>query len=216
VLEEVQVPVGLDHRVVHRVQTLMAGHRETRARLEVHRHRQHLGRLVELDCAHRPRSADPSAASNTLAVILFPFQRSTNRNLTHSNFQRAKIFDVHLEPRVLSAQPRQLHLFRRNHLGAWRIELAASRCLGPIAQRLRHQSELARCDPNANFAGSIDGRFLELCRVFLLRNLLRFFFLPCSMLTIHRWKTKFSGQLTQNFCSSAIFQVRATVVMLRC
>ncbi|AAW74237.1 unknown protein [Xanthomonas oryzae pv. oryzae KACC 10331] len=59
VLEKVQVPVGLDHGVMNRMQPLLARYLEPRARLEVHRHRQHLGRFVELDRAYRPRRADP-------------------------------------------------------------------------------------------------------------------------------------------------------------
>ncbi len=81
---------------------------------------------------------------------------------------------MHLEPRVLSAQPRQLYLFRRDCLRAGRVELVTRRRLGPVAQRLRHQSQLARCHSYAHFPGAHDGLFLELNRVLLLRNLLRF------------------------------------------
>jgi len=81
---------------------------------------------------------------------------------------------MHLELRVLSAQPRRLHLFRRDRLRAGRVELAARRRLGPVAQRLRHQPQFTRCDTYAHFPGAPDGLFLELSRVFLLRNLLHF------------------------------------------
>jgi hypothetical protein len=81
---------------------------------------------------------------------------------------------MHLEPRVLGAQPRQLHLLGRDRLRAGRVELAARRRLGPVAQRLRHQPQLARCDAYAHLSGARDGLFLELSRVLLLRNLLHF------------------------------------------
>jgi hypothetical protein len=57
-LEEVQVPIGLGHRVVHRMLAFMPGDREARTRLEVHQHYQQLGRLVKLHQAHRPRRCD--------------------------------------------------------------------------------------------------------------------------------------------------------------
>jgi hypothetical protein len=55
VLEEVQVPVALGHRVVHRV--LPFGLRDGKAAssYEVHADRQHLGRRIEDRRRHLPR-----------------------------------------------------------------------------------------------------------------------------------------------------------------
>jgi len=48
VLKEVQVPIGLGHRVVHGMLPRVPIDREPRPSLEVNLHRQPLGRLVEL------------------------------------------------------------------------------------------------------------------------------------------------------------------------
>ena len=59
VLEEVQVPIGLGHRVMYRMHAFMTPDREAAARLEVDQHRQHFGGLIEFHCRHRPRRGNP-------------------------------------------------------------------------------------------------------------------------------------------------------------
>jgi hypothetical protein len=54
VLEEVQVPIALGHRVMHRMHTLMARNLKAATWLEVNQHGQFLGRLVKLYRRHCP------------------------------------------------------------------------------------------------------------------------------------------------------------------
>ena len=75
VLEEVQVPVGLGHGVVHRVHAFVPGDRKPSAGLEVHQYGQDLGRLIEFNRAHRPRCSDPQRRFKQLGrhlVLLVP------------------------------------------------------------------------------------------------------------------------------------------------
>ena len=81
---------------------------------------------------------------------------------------------MHLQPRVLRAQPGQLHLLGRHRLGACAHELACLGRLHPVAQRLLNQAKLLGCHHDAHRLGVLDGLLLELGRVFLLRDLLHF------------------------------------------
>lgn len=54
-LEEVQVPVGLGHGVMHRMQALVARCSKARTGFEVDQYSQGLGFLIELDRGHTPR-----------------------------------------------------------------------------------------------------------------------------------------------------------------
>jgi zinc transporter ZupT len=53
-------------------------------------------------------------------------------------------------------------------------ELASRSRLDPVAQRLLDQPEFAGANPYADLLGTLDGLFLELSRVLLLRHLLHF------------------------------------------
>jgi hypothetical protein len=81
---------------------------------------------------------------------------------------------MHLQPRVLRAQPGQFHLFWRHRLGTGRCQLAGSRCFHPVAQRPFNQAKLLGGHHNAHRLRMLDGLFLELGRVLLLRYLLHF------------------------------------------
>ena len=58
VLEEVQVPVVLGHRVVHRMRARMPRHFKAAACLEVNQNGQCLGRLIKVNRCHCPRWCD--------------------------------------------------------------------------------------------------------------------------------------------------------------
>lgn len=81
---------------------------------------------------------------------------------------------MHLEPRVLRAQPGRLHLLRRHRLGASSRELTGGHGLDPVALRLLDQSKFPGRNPDANLLRPLDGLFVELGRVLLLRYLLYF------------------------------------------
>jgi hypothetical protein len=83
-------------------------------------------------------------------------------------------FDVHLQPRVLRAQPRQLHLLGRDRLGTSPRQLAGLSRLHPVTQRLLDHPKLPGSHDDAHRLGVLDGLLLELGRVLLLRNFLYF------------------------------------------
>lgn len=81
---------------------------------------------------------------------------------------------MHLQPRVLRAQPGQLHLLGRHRLGAGCRQLAGGRRLDPVTQRLLDQPQFPGGHHDAHCLGVLDGLFLELGRVLLFRYLLHF------------------------------------------
>jgi hypothetical protein len=81
---------------------------------------------------------------------------------------------LHLQPRVLRAQPRQLHLLGRDRLGTGPHQLAGLSRLHPVAQRPFDKPEVMGSHDDAHRLGVLDGLLLELGRVLLLRDLLYF------------------------------------------
>jgi len=103
VLEEVQVPVGLDDRVMHRVNPVASGHRKAAARLEVDRDGECLGGFVELGRSHRPRHRDPQGLlEQSLAHHHLPPGPSP---ITRRTRPRASVFSCVPRPRVRCAGP---------------------------------------------------------------------------------------------------------------
>lgn len=58
-LEEIQMPVALGHRIVNRMLTVSARHCEARARRKVHADHQRARRCIEIGPRYKPRGTDP-------------------------------------------------------------------------------------------------------------------------------------------------------------
>jgi len=74
VLKEVQMPVGLGHRVMHRMRSLMTRNTEASAGLEVDPHRQGLGAFIKLKRRNKPRIRDPEGRFKQLGSHGFVVQ----------------------------------------------------------------------------------------------------------------------------------------------
>ena len=91
VLEEVQMPIAIGHRVVDRMLVGHVRHREATAWRKIHSNRQRARLRVEIRPGHVPRRTDPQNGRNSLSVIPGAPHYDRDRESTHSDFNRGKI-----------------------------------------------------------------------------------------------------------------------------